>query len=481
MQVQFTNAPDFTVDRHNVLRRRGVWLLSCNADEGDIADLAAQWAGNINDPWKKPNADGSGFLPDENIRIAEIKCTALDSRTCQVEFTGIAAGTGVDTSPQSSTFERRRDGSEYRTVQYTVLPENLSQLPASGDLIGWNGNDYRCESLTARELENGSYQVELTAVKTFPPDNNFITSDCGNQHQQQKTGTWLINADELDDFLNGNALHHQAAWAGENFYIANIHTEPANSACRTRVTLTARCAELKLLEKYCTAEIISMAGNTPIALNVWHSRWLATAADQPIFENMLGQPADWTGDEKMITCKVTPRAISECEYEYILEARYAENIVSGSGRWWHDKDLPSRHEFRTRIGEMRLTPQQCGYYWRPSGHYINIYNWNPTLLCPFSANLTLPRTLINKPLRLLEIAEISYLSGPSGENIQAAAGWFNAQRIEDCTLAGISGNFLRYDIDVDDITDSRDRRWTRITQIYRLAPMGYRWNSYYWI
>jgi hypothetical protein len=48
-------------------------------------------------------------------------------------------------------------------------------------------------------------------------------------------------------------------------------------------------------------------------------------------------------------------------------------------------------------------------------------------------------------------------------------------------LAGSSGNFLRYDIDVDDITDSRDRRWTRITQIYRLPPMGYRWNSYYWI
>ena len=193
MQLQFINAPDFTIDRHNVLRRIGVWLLTCDAGEGDIADLAAVWAGNINDPWKKPTADGSSFVPDATIRISEIKCTALDSCSCRVEFTGIATGTGTDVPPKSGTFERRKDQSEYRTIHYTVLPENLSQLPVAGDLISWNGSDYHCESLIARELENGCYSVELTAVNTSISNSSAIISECDNHNRQQKTGSWLVN------------------------------------------------------------------------------------------------------------------------------------------------------------------------------------------------------------------------------------------------------------------------------------------------
>ena len=482
MQLQFINAPDFTIDRHNVLRRIGVWLLTCNADEGDIADLAAAWAGDINDPWKKPTADGSSFVPDATIRIAEIKCTALDSCSCRVEFSGIAVGAGTEMTRSTGTLERRKDQSEYRIIQYIVPPENLDQLPVAGDLIDWAGSGWRCESLIAREQENGCYSVELTAVNTLAA-NRIITSECDNQYRQQKTGSWLVNDNDLTDFLSSNQLHQAASWAGENFYLSGIRTEPAGSARRTRVTLTARHAELQLLEKYCTSEIVAFNGTMPVILNVWHSRWLAAAVDREIFENMLGKTADWTGDEKMITCQVTPHAISECEYEYTLEARYPEHIFSGSGshRWWRDQDLPELHEYQTRVGELRMTPQQCGYCWRPSGYYLPIHNWNSTILCPLATTLTLPRTMINKSLRLLEIVEISYLEGPSGKNIKQVADWFNMQRTEDCVIAGITGNFLRYDLDVKDITDSRDRQWTRIAQTYRLAPGGYSWNSNYWV
>ena len=37
------------------------------------------------------------------------------------------------------------------------------------------------------------------------------------------------------------------------------------------------------------------------------------------------------------------------------------------------------------------------------------------------------------------------------------------------------------DMEVDDVTDSRERQWTKITKVYRMAPAAYNWNSNYWI
>jgi hypothetical protein len=93
----------------------------------------------------------------------------------------------------------------------------------------------------------------------------------------------------------------------------------------------------------------------------------------------------------------------------------------------------------------------------------------------------LPRNWINQPVKLLEILEVSYLKGPSKDNIQSVSSWFTAQRISNATLAGISGNYLRSDLKVDDITDSCHRKWTRITKVYRKSPANHTWNPQYWI
>ena len=82
MQVQFLDAPDFAIDRNGVLTRRSVWLLSNDDPATDISTAAAAWAGTISDPWKQPTSDGSSYTPDDSLQVTNIKCTALDSRTC---------------------------------------------------------------------------------------------------------------------------------------------------------------------------------------------------------------------------------------------------------------------------------------------------------------------------------------------------------------------------------------------------------------
>jgi len=202
-----------------------------------------------------------------------------------------------------------------------------------------------------------------------------------------------------------------------------------------------------------------------------------------LFEAMLGTSAyEWTQDAKAIVCKVTPKRISDCEFEYTLEARYPESIgINYSHQYWKDRDIAERVEYYTRVGEMRFSPLQCGYTYRYNGVYTALNNWRAADQCPLDTANPLPVNWINQPLKLLEILEVSYLEGTSQSNIRTICSWFTGQRITSTSLAGVSGNFLRYDLEVDDMTDSRNRKWTRITKVYRKSPANYNWNAQYWV
>ena len=130
---------------------------------------------------------------------------------------------------------------------------------------------------------------------------------------------------------------------------------------------------------------------------------------------------------------------------------------------------------------MRFSPLQCGYTYRYNGVYTALNNWRAADQCPLDTANPLPVNWINQPLKLLEILEVSYLEGTSQSNIRTICSWFTGQRITSTSLAGVSGNFLRYDLEVDDMTDSRNRKWTRITKVYRKSPANYTWNAQYWV
>ena len=88
---------------------------------------------------------------------------------------------------------------------------------------------------------------------------------------------------------------------------------------------------------------------------------------------------------------------------------------------------------------------------------------------------------VDQPVKLLEIVEVTYRRGNSGEHLSEIAEWFTSQRISSEPISNISGSFLRYDLDVDDMTDKKGNNWTRIQKIYRLAPENMSWNNQYWL
>ena len=488
MYIQFLNAPGFTIDNDNMLHRSGSWMLTADDDpNGDIALQAQAWAGSIGDAWRQPSDTGDSYEADPEFSVTQIKCQALDSKSCIVTFEASAVQKSglLEAVSGSCIFERCCDLSEHKTIQYILSNSNIDTLPQVGDVIDWAGSNYRCESLNCRIVNQTVLHVTLKAVNTaVTPDGRIVTA-FDNDHGQTKKGSWLITPEALEDFLNRNQLNMPALWAGENYYISSVQTEPADSARCTSVTLTARNSELKLLEVMRSEEIVCMADmQQPEKLFIWNSVWRASDNDRLQFEAMLGESAEsWTNDPHAIVSKVTPRRISDCEFEYLLEARYPESIdISGiRGRYWRDRDLPDRHEYYTRVGELRFSPRQCGYRYSYNGHYRKLKTWQPEALCPLRTSDPLPLNWVNQPVKLLEIVEVTYLHGTSAKNLEDITPWFTESRISSSEIAGVSGSFLRYDLDVDDITDNRGREWTRITKVYRKAPENYTWNSNYWV
>lgn len=485
MQIQFLDSPEFAIDTNGILSRRSKWLITVENFEGDLSKLAQDWAGKVGDPWRTSNADGSDYVTDDSMTVTAIYSKVLDSRSCIVTFEGSILGTLPENNLQqtgSITIERRKDQSEYKTITYILNDQNENQIPHPGDLIDWAGSGYRCESLTANKHNDGRISITITAVNTSEIHADIISENTCD-HRQIKTACWLVNAENLEEFTAAHALHTPAAWAGSNYYVSSIKSEPANSARRYIVTVQARYSTLQLLEVLRSEEILGVLGNTPINICSWSSLWRAGSEDQQLFETMLGSSAEeWTGDSNSIVCKISPRRISDCEYEYTLEARYPEDIgLNRSGNHWQDADLPERIEYYTRVGEIRFTPRQCGYRRSYYGNYRTINNWNSNLECPLNTGNPLPVNMVDQPMKLLEIVEVSYLNGTSSENLSQITSWFTGNRVSSETLAGITGSFLRYDLDVDDITDKRNRKFTRISKIYRLAPSSYSWNHSFWV
>jgi len=483
MQIQFLDAPEFAIDRNGVLRRSGSWLLSAAEDTCDIAAAAESWAGTTGSAWRKPTASGEDYTLDPEVIVTSINCQALDSLNVKVTFQGTkSSGQVIEAIKSSYRFERRKDLSEYKIAQFEMAASDVESMPKIGDLIDWAGENYRCESAVAEAQGDEAAIVTLTAVNIAVELEGRIESVSNAEFEQVKVGTFLLMPDALEAFLERNSLHSPAEWAGENFYIFNQECEVADSALRTRVILKARYVQLQMIENLRSEEIVSLGNDIPEILYIWSSRWRAAAGDQAIFEAMLGTaPVNW-GHPEAVICQITPKRISDCEFEYQLEARLPETVgCSINNKYWQDRDLPDRREYYARVGEMRFSPVQCGYTWRSNGNYTPLNNWQPAMQCPLNTTNPLPQRWINQPVKMLEIVEVTYLKGVSSKNMDSIVSWFTGGRVSNTTLIGITGSFLRYDLDVDDVIDSRDRKWTRITKAYRLAPGGFDWSPTYWI
>ena len=484
MLIQFLNAPEFAIADDGVITRSARWLLCAEPDDGDFGIAAMLWAGAVDGDWRTPNEAGDGYTADAAIRIAKVDCKVIDSQSCEIHYTGLSRLGDVTRVPGAWRFERRANFEEYQYDSFRVPSASFAAfLPAVGASLDWSNGAYVCESAEVQLELDGNYRFDLVAVNTAVRADGEITTEANTEFERIKQDVWLVAPSALDAFLSSNRIHAAASsWAGDGFYIHHVATAPANSGNRTRVTLQARHVALQLIETQRSERLVAFGSSTTAEKEiVWTGRWRGAAQDRAVFENRLGESAAEWAEADFVISRITPKRISDCEYEYTLEARLPETITASGGAYWRDRDLPDRHEFYARLGELRLSARQCGYCWNYQGQYTRIANWDPMLECPLATTAPLNYRLVNQAVKVLEIVAVNYLSGPSGNNLDVIRNWLNTARVVRATLGGITDNWLKIDLDVDDITDSRDRRWTRISKIYRRPPASYDWNGNYWI
>ena len=138
MYIQFLNAPGFTIDNDNMLHRSGSWMLTADDEpNGDIALQAQAWAGSIGDAWRQPSDTGDSYEADPEFSVTQIKCQALDSKSCIVTFEASAVQNSglLEAVSGSCIFERCNDLSEHKTIQYILSNSNIDTLPQVGDVI----------------------------------------------------------------------------------------------------------------------------------------------------------------------------------------------------------------------------------------------------------------------------------------------------------------------------------------------------------
>ena len=406
----------------------------------------------------------------------------LDASSCEITYDGVPRVGAVTRVPGAYKLERRANLEEHQSDTFQVPANSLNSfLPAVGDSVNWNGTAATCIGSTASEQPDGSYRVTVTAVSGTVRAQGEITSTEDADFESVKQGVWTVADSRLAAFLAEHAVHESAAsWAGSGFYIFHQATEPGERGF-TKVTLQARQGKLKMIEA-CRSEELLSGGADAAADIVWRSRWRARPGDRALFTGSLGSDASGWAENGFVVSRITPKRISDCEYEYTLEARRPESIVlPGPKIYWLDDDLPDRVEVRLRGASMQFTAAQCGYCWNYRGQYTLIRNWNPLTDCPLVASAPLGSNRIQQSVPVQEAVVTSYRSGSALDNAVNFVDWTAGGRVISDTIAGIAGSWLKMSVTVEDFTDRRERGWTRVVEVFRLAPPNEVWNSGYWI
>jgi len=482
MLIQCLNVPEYSIGEDGAVCRSARWLLCADPTDVNFALAAALWAGEVHGDWRVPNQDGDGYTTDPTVRIARIGCKMLDASSCEITYEGVPRVGAVTRLPGAYQLERRANLEEYQSDTFQVPAKALNAfLPAVGDAVNWNGTAATCIGNVAKEQPDGSYLVTVTAVSGTIRAQGEISGTEDAEFASVKQGVWVVADSRLAAFLAENAVHASAAtWAGEGFYIFHQAAVPDERGY-TKVTLQARQGKLRLIEA-CRSEELLSGGADGTAEVIWKSRWRVRPEDRELFSGSLGSDASEWAERGFVVSRVTPKRVSDCEYEYTLEARRPESIVpGGQSIYWLDDDLPDRVEVKLRGAFVQFSAGQCGYCWNYRGQYTLLRNWNPADDCPIVTGTPLNRRWIQQTVPVLEAVVTTYRAGAARSHAGSFIGWHSGGRVVRKTIAGFTGSWLKMSVAAENFTDRRGRTWTRVTEVFRRPPANEAWNTGYWI
>lgn len=459
------------------------WYLTAEADgsDGDLMALhraAGDWAGDIGAEFRVPDGDGRPTtLPD--VVVEQLEINAVDENCCEVKFSGRRAADG-EALPTGLTDERTRDGEHRRSAVFRVNCGNPAPLfPAVGDPVDWAGEEFVCEAITMENLGGDDWRVAVRAFRAAFRVAKAPTVRRDADGRESVTITYFVAAADYAAFMADHTVDSPAEWAGADYAIRAVGSEEAGIPGYL-VTLSAGKIVTGMVE--CIRNE-SFAGfdrdGAPRREIVYHSRWRVHADDLADFQFIAGAGAAWADVNAVIT-RVAPKQLSPLEHELEIEAQDFDNPdifrrYAGDDR----TNLGSRIDLAASLCDFLVTPEMAGYLPSAKDHVENP-QWEPDRSCPFLVSKQLEKNMINQIVKTVLITEVRHRSGDLARNLKYLVNWGKNGRIYSGSVGGVSGSFLKIDLDSAEVYDNRGREWTRFTAKYQMAPNSLSWNPQYW-
>lgn len=487
MIVQNLYHANLKIDAVGTVTLESAWQLARNEPAAELEallDEARAWAGKIGDPFRVPQADGSFDLSD-TVRVAGIEIRPSGLSGCRVvysgsEFAAEGGGSAVPAAMGSVSNIYDPDGTHRRKCRFRA-PTTLSAalIPVPGRVLDWEGGAFVCEScaVTSSEL---AVEFEVTARETALAELGLPVSGFDDDGFETKQTVWFVAAAGYGTFTALHPVGGAEAWAGERFLLVSLESRPVGRI-GYEVTLHARKAETRLLSQVRTEEFSGIARSGAVMREiVWLARWRVVAEELPEFFLLTGTvPADWAEPGCIIT-KVTPKRLSDMEYEVTVEAQHNGNPGLYVRYTTEDRSgLDTRTDVAVDLVEFHVTAEMAGYRKLPDGQYLPIVNWNAPRSCPFLAEERLSEMMIEKIVRCLVITESIYVSGGVAAQVENLTAWTDI-RVVIGTVAGISGSYLKIAQRCKETYDDSGRLYTRITRSYQKSPRGWNWSTNFW-
>lgn len=534
MRVTHINNINFSVSRENAITCTSTWeLVPDGSFESSWTTFEAEikaWIGSIGDAWRVPTADSKGYTADETRVVTNIDCSAKARWCYEVRYTGRVKDMTERLTSLTETINNREE--HEKTATYQVETNYMeSWCPAIGDLLAWAGELFCCDNISKRQIgvNDNQWEVTITAVDMRLVMLGNPTFSRNSQYESVRTAVWRVHNSAFDEFISGHDIGAPAAWAGENYYITDIQSEPRGNYGH-HITLEAkhiavRCIEIRReesLTNYNTAA-------EPERAITYTGTWQVQADAIAEFENLTGgSAAAWAGENYIVT-KTTPTLVSPMEYEVVLEAMSQNDWATFEGSLIGSlkPDYSDEIEVYPHTMEIILTPAQLGWIkekpminsdnittglsessteiWKPfkdSYTWMTIdkdkyltdaqkleakkNQWDADKDCPFLIPGTgfdryVKREYANKPFQCICVDITQYTKGDPAKNLSALK-----TRIESYPriipwgdVRGLTASWKRIKFEIEKVKDSKGNAWWRETYTMMAAPQGWRWNPNY--
>ena len=351
--------------------------------------------------------------------------------------------------------------------------ENLIGLPPS-----FVSGDYIVTQVSTKELNPLQQEIAVTASlrkETLQLGDVFNgKSEVGTDY---KKASFLVAPENTASVRENLYRNAPAEWAGENYYVESF-TEQEN---QQGTVFTVKAVEIYTRMLSLSQEETFAGFNydgTPCRNVTYISEWQVLAEDAEKFFNLSGLNAEWCGTDAIIT-NIIPKQLSDLEYRIKMEAQLRSNSdLHKNYNSDNYENLHKRTDLNCELIDFRFSPKDCGYFLNCDGLYDIIPDWEKVIDCPVVTDGVLPVRCINASFKILRISESTYHKGSMNKNINEMLNW-TQYRIFNGKVGGCSGSYLKSDLHAKEIFDNHGSRWTKITKVYDLAPVGKEWNPYF--